>query len=63
MDFPNLPYYLDGDVKISESHTILRYIAQKHNPEMLGTLIPNYDINHLNKSNRLNKSNLQIKYK
>nr|ABL09314.1 allergen Ale o 8 [Aleuroglyphus ovatus] len=30
LDFPNLPYYIDGDVKISQSLTILRYIAAKY---------------------------------
>ncbi|XP_078342174.1 glutathione S-transferase Mu 1-like [Oculina patagonica] len=30
LDFPNLPYYLDGDTKISQSNAILRHIARKH---------------------------------
>lgn len=30
LDFPNLPYYIDGEVKITQSNAILRYIAQKH---------------------------------
>ncbi|KAF0698372.1 Aste57867_10998 [Aphanomyces stellatus] len=30
MDFPNLPYYIDGDLKMSESNAILRHIASKH---------------------------------
>lgn len=30
LDFPNLPYLIDGDVKISQSNTIIRYIARKH---------------------------------
>ncbi|KAF0698373.1 Aste57867_10999 [Aphanomyces stellatus] len=30
MEFPNLPYFIDGDVKISQSNAILRYIATKH---------------------------------
>ncbi|XP_066456354.1 glutathione S-transferase Mu 4-like isoform X2 [Eleutherodactylus coqui] len=30
LDFPNLPYLLDGDVKLTQSNTILRYIACKH---------------------------------
>ncbi|XP_075469705.1 glutathione S-transferase Mu 4-like [Ascaphus truei] len=29
LDFPNLPYLLDGDVKLSQSNAILRYIARK----------------------------------
>jgi glutathione S-transferase len=28
-DFPNLPYLIDGDFKISESSAIHRYIANK----------------------------------
>ncbi|XP_042206615.1 glutathione S-transferase Mu 1-like [Homarus americanus] len=29
-DFPNLPYYIDGDVKITQTVAILRYIARQH---------------------------------
>ena len=29
LDFPNLPYLLDGEVKITESHAIIRYISNK----------------------------------
>ncbi|CAL8076330.1 unnamed protein product [Calicophoron daubneyi] len=35
MDLPNLPYYIDGDFKISQSLAIIRYIAEKHN--MIGS--------------------------
>ena len=34
MDFPNLPYYFDGDTKLSQSGAILRHIARKH--DLLG---------------------------
>ncbi|XP_045599439.1 glutathione S-transferase Mu 4 [Procambarus clarkii] len=30
LDLPNLPYYIDGDVKITQSNAILRYIGRKH---------------------------------
>ncbi|GFY55388.1 glutathione S-transferase Mu 1 [Trichonephila inaurata madagascariensis] len=30
LDFPNLPYYIDGNVKLTQSVTILRYLAGKH---------------------------------
>jgi glutathione S-transferase len=30
LDFPNLPYYLDGDVKLTQSVAILRHIARKN---------------------------------
>lgn len=30
LDFPNLPYYIDDDVKITQSNAIMRYIARKH---------------------------------
>ncbi|XP_042318713.1 glutathione S-transferase Mu 4-like [Sceloporus undulatus] len=29
-DFPNLPYLIDGERKITQSNAILRYIARKH---------------------------------
>ncbi|XP_050693147.1 glutathione S-transferase Mu 4-like isoform X6 [Eriocheir sinensis] len=32
-DFPNLPYYIDGDVKITQSIAILRYLARKYDLE------------------------------
>lgn len=31
LDFPNLPYYIDGNVKLSQSLVIMRYIARKYN--------------------------------
>lgn len=30
LKFPNLPYYMDGDVKITQSLAILRYLARKY---------------------------------
>lgn len=30
LDFPNLPYLFDGDVKLTQSTTILRYLAEKY---------------------------------
>lgn len=30
LDFPNLPYYFDGDVKLTQSSAIMRHIARKH---------------------------------
>jgi len=30
LDFPNLPYFIDGDVKISQSNAIMRHIARLH---------------------------------
>lgn len=30
LPFPNLPYYIDGDVKLSQSNAILRHIGRKH---------------------------------
>lgn len=37
LDFPNLPYYIDGDVKVTQSNAILRHIARQHN--MCGTTV------------------------
>ena len=31
LDFPNLPYLIDGEIKLTQSNAILRYIARKHN--------------------------------
>uniref|UniRef100_A0A8D0L1I0 Glutathione S-transferase n=1 Tax=Sphenodon punctatus TaxID=8508 RepID=A0A8D0L1I0_SPHPU len=31
LDFPNLPYLIDGQMKLTQSNAILRYIARKHN--------------------------------
>ncbi|XP_065505327.1 glutathione S-transferase 2-like [Caloenas nicobarica] len=31
LDFPNLPYLIDGNTKLTQSSAILRYIARKHN--------------------------------
>ena len=36
LDFPNLPYLMDGDFKITESEAIMKYIAAKWSPELLG---------------------------
>ena len=31
LDFPNMPYYINGDVKLTQSTTILRYLGKKYN--------------------------------
>ncbi|KAM9268342.1 glutathione S-transferase Mu 1-like isoform 1-T1 [Morus bassanus] len=30
LDFPNLPYFIDGNTKLTQSNAIMRYIARKH---------------------------------
>ncbi|KAM6232880.1 glutathione S-transferase Mu 1-like isoform 1-T1 [Spheniscus humboldti] len=30
LDFPNLPYFIDGPTKLTQSNAIMRYIARKH---------------------------------
>ncbi|KAF2365379.1 Glutathione S-transferase N-terminal [Trinorchestia longiramus] len=30
LDLPNLPYYIDGNVKLTESSAIIRHLARKH---------------------------------
>eukprot|EP00921_Rhytidocystis_pertsovi_P017290 GHVQ01027167.1.p1 GENE.GHVQ01027167.1~~GHVQ01027167.1.p1 ORF type:complete len:133 (+),score=7.45 GHVQ01027167.1:201-599(+) len=39
LDFPNLPWLIDGDLKLTESTAILRHIARKFKPELLGSTI------------------------
>ncbi|XP_043226535.1 glutathione S-transferase Mu 5-like isoform X2 [Amphibalanus amphitrite] len=34
LDFPNLPYLMDGDVGVTQSNAIMRYIGRKH--DLLG---------------------------
>ena len=29
LDFPNLPYFIDGDVNLTETRAIMKYIASK----------------------------------
>mmetsp|Transcript_20706 Transcript_20706/g.3349 ORF Transcript_20706/g.3349 Transcript_20706/m.3349 type:complete len:105 (+) Transcript_20706:40-354(+) len=36
LQFPNLPYLIDGDVKVTETTAILSYVCQKYRPEYLG---------------------------
>ena len=37
LEFPNLPYFIDGDLKMTETNAIMKYIAAKHGPQLLGT--------------------------
>lgn len=54
-DFPNLPCYIDSDIKLTQSQVILRYIARKHNlagqnemeklrADLLATQVHDYDL-------------------
>lgn len=36
LEYPNLPYLLDEDVKLTETLAIMQYIAKKWKPELLG---------------------------
>jgi glutathione S-transferase len=36
LSFPNLPYLIDGTLKISESRAIIEYLALKYKPEFTG---------------------------
>ena len=36
MQFPNLPYLFDGELKLSEPVAIMKYICAKHQPVLLG---------------------------
>ena len=39
LDFPNLPYFIDEDIRISESYGILKFICRKYKPEYLGNTV------------------------
>lgn len=30
LQFPNVPYYMDGDLKITQAAAIMRYLGRKH---------------------------------
>ena len=36
LKFPNLPYLLDGDLKLTETNAIMKYIAHKYGSHLLG---------------------------
>eukprot|EP00831_Metopus_contortus_P041207 TRINITY_DN322_c0_g2_i1.p1 TRINITY_DN322_c0_g2~~TRINITY_DN322_c0_g2_i1.p1 ORF type:complete len:264 (-),score=76.13 TRINITY_DN322_c0_g2_i1:53-727(-) len=36
LEFPNIPYLIDSDVKLTESFPIMRYLCGKYDPKLLG---------------------------
>lgn len=36
LEYPNLPYLIDGETKITETAAIMQYIAKKYRPSLLG---------------------------
>merc|ERR1712242_384608 len=39
LDFANIPYLIDGDVKICQSNTILRYLEKKYGYYYTGDVV------------------------
>ena len=37
LEYPNLPYLIDGNTKITETKAIMRYVAKKYQPALLGS--------------------------
>lgn len=37
MEYPNLPYLIDGEARITETMAIMQYVAKKYRPELLGS--------------------------
>ncbi|KAM7539441.1 hypothetical protein Aperf_G00000056779 [Anoplocephala perfoliata] len=46
LDFPNLPYYIDGDFKLTQSAAIIEYIADQH--DMLPACKKSRAVLHIN---------------
>jgi glutathione S-transferase len=46
MAFPNLPFFIDDDVRISESLAITRFVCQKYRPEYLGRTLQEQAMAH-----------------
>ena len=36
LEYPNLPYLIDGEVRLTETVAIMRYVAKKYDPSLLG---------------------------
>jgi len=36
LDFPNIPYMIDGETKLTDTSAIMIYLAAKYAPELLG---------------------------
>mmetsp|Transcript_3837 Transcript_3837/g.2557 ORF Transcript_3837/g.2557 Transcript_3837/m.2557 type:complete len:109 (+) Transcript_3837:136-462(+) len=36
LDFPNLPYFIDSEVKVTEDLPIMKYVCNKWAPHLLG---------------------------
>ena len=39
LEYPNLPFVIDGDVTVTETFAVHRYIAGKYKPELLGSTV------------------------
>ena len=37
LEYPNLPYLIDGEAKLTETIAIMQYIAKKYSPALLGS--------------------------
>ena len=37
LKFPNLPYFIDGEARLTDPAAIMKFIANKYGPELLGS--------------------------
>ena len=37
LTFPNLPYFIDGETRLTDVGAIMKFIANKYGPHLLGT--------------------------
>ena len=40
LEYPNLPYLIDGETKLTETIAIMQYVAKKYCPALLGSTAP-----------------------
>jgi len=37
LNFPSLPYFIDGTARLTDTSTIMKFVANKYGPQLLGS--------------------------